>query len=89
MKDARICLICILLLSSCKQPHAPPGFTLCIALEKNGVKNCVDNNLPELKNGKDMQIQAGDIIMPAESFKSIMEWGTGLRRDLISCENRK
>lgn len=87
-KDARIYLIFIILLSSCKHPHAPPSFELCVALEKVGIKNCVDNRLPDMKNGKDMPIQAGDIIMPADSFKSIMNWGMDLRRDLISCENR-
>lgn len=88
MNAEKLFLILLLpLINSCEVAHKPPKFTICAALSVIGVKNCVDNRLPGEKTGKDMPIQPGDIIMPAESFQALLNWGAGLRKDLIQCES--
>lgn len=88
MKGKKLCLIfTMLLINSCKAPHPPPDFTLCTVLS-TGLAYCANNAIPDLKNGKEMAILPSDIVMPPESFKAFMDWGTDLRRDLIQCENR-
>jgi hypothetical protein len=90
MKNAKLLFLLFpaLLLNSCRVAHAPPSFTLCTALENVGVKYCANDAIPDLKNGKEMPIKAGDIVMPIESFNSFYKWGTDLRQDLIRCENQ-
>lgn len=87
-KEKKLCLIFLaLLVVSCKAKYAPPAFTLCTYLE-SGKIYCVDNRLPEMKDGKEMEIRPSDIVMPPESFKSFYKWGADIRQKLIECESR-
>lgn len=79
---------CVLLAVSCKAKYPPPSVTLCTALSKVGVKFCAANEIPPLKNGIEMQIKPGDIVLDGADFKSIYMWGTNLREKLISCEQK-
>lgn len=87
-KEKRFYLILIALsVVSCRVKHAPPAFTLCTYLE-SGKIYCANNAIPDLQNGKEMDIKPSDIVMPPESFNSFYKWGADLRQKLIQCENQ-
>lgn len=75
----------MLLAVSCRAKYAPPPFVLCTYLE-SGKIYCASDAIPDLKNGKEMDIKPSDIVMSPDSFKSFYEWGSDLRQKLISCE---
>ena len=89
MKNVRklYLLLSLLLVVSCKAKYAPPPFTLCTYLE-SGKIYCANDAIPDLQNGKEMDIKPSDIVMPPDSFDSFYKWGAGLRQKLIQCENQ-
>lgn len=79
-------LLFVLQLASCRVAHGPPDFTLCAYLE-SGKIYCANNSIPDLKNGKELDIKPSDIVMTPDNFKIFLNYGAKLREDLIRCEN--
>jgi hypothetical protein len=88
MKERKQLLILItLFIVSCRAPHSPPDFTLCTYLD-SGKIYCSNNAIPDLQNGKELDIKPSDIVMPPDSFHTFYRWGSDLRNKLIQCENQ-
>lgn len=78
-------VLCLTLLIGCKNKF--PKFKICTTLEDKTFY-CVDNRLPDEKNGKVYKYTPGFIVMPPEDFKTIYNYMIDREKYIMSLENR-
>ena len=78
-------MLCLLLLLSCKTKL--PKFKICTALEDKTFY-CVDNRLPDEKDGKVYPYTPGFIVMPPDDFKTIYTHMIDREKYILTLENR-
>jgi len=79
--------VSVLLVSSCKNSDVPQG-TLGVALSTPGKGACANQAIPTMANGKECDIEPGDIFVNPKYFNALLTWGIDKQKEINNLKAR-
>jgi len=79
--------VSVLLISSCKKNDVPQG-TLGTALSTPGKGYCANQAIPDMTNGKECDIQPGDIFLSPTYMNQLLDWGINKQKEINQLKAR-